>query len=318
MGGVAGALLALFVEPQPAAAATRAVVELGNGIEQWPEAARVRRLIQLELSDVDVPPPHDARSDSKYRGVFVRVLLLNGDLLVELWDRGELQGQSVMSARGEADLRARRIALVSAELARRLANRRAFAAERARRAALKEQQRVREKPAPVLRAAWSLGGHARAAMLLDNAWLFGPGVHSRLRFMNGPDLGIGVGALTGSAHGIEQAGTLQWFEVNLVSTYPVYASRKLGVALGADVGAATLHLSDVAYVDSPSNSESWSARAAALALLQWRLDRSSQLEFGTELGAMLRRVPLRTLEDTSAKLGGFWLGVRLGVDVSGI
>src|SRR5258706_16211119 len=106
------------------------VIEIDSAAEHWVDARSARRLIPLELSDVDVPPAPALRRAAAT--LFFRVLgRPDGALRVELWERGEFHGARVLSASGEnAQLVARRVTLAAAELGRRLSRKRQAQLER--------------------------------------------------------------------------------------------------------------------------------------------------------------------------------------------
>ena len=129
-------LLSLTLVESPGLARGAAVlVEIGDSAESLLDARATRRLVQLELSEIDVPP---ASGNKRARApLFFRVVLVEPDVRVELWERGEYYGARVVSGSNAAgQLGARRVALAAAELARRLQRKRQVQAERERVAEL--------------------------------------------------------------------------------------------------------------------------------------------------------------------------------------
>lgn len=301
------------------ARAAQAVVEVGPGPE-WLQAPVVSRLVQLELSDVDIPEPHDARTHDPLGGVYVRVRVVEGFLVVQLWDRGELEGQRRVAIQEGRSLLPRRVALIAAELARRLAAGRTAQAKRAERQALRDAKLAREDQWTWRGVVPSLGGGARAASIgFGDAWLFGSHVQGRLRFGQGPQLSLGLAALTGPTPTVDGAGASQWFEMSLEPSYSFGLGGKSALSVGADVGAATVHFSGVEAVDAVAGQQqTWSATALLVASYQARLTPSTTLEISPQFGAVLRRIPVMAESGETMRLGGVWAGLRVSVDVAGL
>src|SRR6187431_2323057 len=109
----------------------RAVQQCWSRSVTAPSPRATRRLVQLELSEIDVP---QASANKRSRApLFFRVVLVEPDVRVELWERGEYYGaRGVSGSNAAGQLGARRVALAAAELARRLQRRRHVQAERER------------------------------------------------------------------------------------------------------------------------------------------------------------------------------------------
>src|SRR6478752_3191405 len=124
------------------------VVEIGDSAESLLDARATRRLVQLELSEIDVPA---ASGNKRARApLFFRVVQVGPDIRVELWERGESHGARVVSgSNAGGQLGARRVALAAAELARRLQKKRRIQAERER---LSELARAEEAQREARRA----------------------------------------------------------------------------------------------------------------------------------------------------------------------
>ena len=86
------------------------LVEIGDSAESILDARATRRLVQLELSEIDVPA---ASGNKRARApLFFRVIKVEQDVRVELWERGEYHGARVVSGSNAAgQLGARRVAL---------------------------------------------------------------------------------------------------------------------------------------------------------------------------------------------------------------
>jgi len=201
-------------------------VEIADGAEALLDARATRRLIALELADVNVP-----RLDSAKRArssLFFRVVQVGPDLRVELWERGEFHGARVVSGTNAAgQLGARRVALAAAELARRLQKKRQVQAERELREAA-ARARARDRAARLtldgplaLRPSFELTGVGGAS-----ATLFGPRLLGQWTFAKRARLDGGLAWLAGGApHGSK----LEWLELSIW--------RRLGYASRACAGS---------------------------------------------------------------------------------
>jgi hypothetical protein len=84
--------------------------------------------------------------------------------------------------------------------------------------------------------------------------------------------------------------------------------------LGVSVAAAWVRLGRVRGVDAIlDQSETWSARAAAVFRLEPRLTRQVRLSIGGEAGLLLRQIPFSPLAGGADRVRGLWLGLDLGV-----
>ncbi|MEN9580884.1 MAG: hypothetical protein RJA70_3893 [Pseudomonadota bacterium] len=300
------------------ACAADAVVEVGPGASEWLKADVVKRLVQLELSDVDIPEPFEARTRETLRSVYVRVRVAEGSLWVQLWDRGELEGERRVAIQEERHLLPRRVALIAAELARRLAARRVALAVRAQRLASREAKLLRDRRYEWQGTVPSIGGGARVASLgTGDAWLMGTQLHGRVRFGQGPQLSIGLAALTGPTPGVVGAGATQWLEMSVQPAYSWRIHEKSALSVGADVAAAAVHLTGVRAVDGIlGQQQTWSSRALLVSAFQYRLSRSSTLEISPELGVVLRRMQVASESGPTSRLGGLWIGLCAGIDLA--
>jgi hypothetical protein len=134
------AVLVCALLPARAVRAEAAVLEIESEELGWVEPKVVRRLVALELADLHVPAPKGARGRSVRGGLFVRVLRYETQMVVELWERGELAGQRRLTSEGSSQVRARRIALAAGEIARRLREQRLVDERKSRRRAVKQAQ----------------------------------------------------------------------------------------------------------------------------------------------------------------------------------
>jgi len=294
------------------------VVEIDQHAEQELKDRLTRRIIALELGDVDVPPPPGEGPAPETRTLFVRVLGGDDDTLrVELWEHGEFHGaRRVTSKPGTSQyLRARRIALAAAELARRARRRRLAAARRYERDKEREARlaaaarAAAQPPRLALRA-----GLQAAAVGPGDLWLAGPALAGRLRFRSGVGVELSVAMLGGGAPELDDSPGARWLEVGVSPDVALALSADYALSLGATVSAASVHLNDVAAVDDIAGQrDSWSARAGARLQLGVRMSRLAELQAGPELGVVLRPVPVSDRFGERHRLGGLWAGASIGV-----
>jgi hypothetical protein len=283
-------------------------VEIEPRVEASLDARAVRRLIQIELSEVPVPPP----AGESEAALFVRVLSAgNGRVRVELWERGELHGERLVSGgSASASVVSRRVALVAAELARGLMNKRraqAALAERNRRRALREAK---------LRATRTLDGPRALRVggewtLVRHLWLAGPTLDAELHAFGALRIDAGAawtfGVVTPGRTGAESVALRAGIGRRFV------LGSTMDLDFGARAEAALLAFHGLESVDDLRGERtSWSARALLSARLERRLTRSLRLELGALGGAALRRVPLVLADGSALRLGGALFGAELG------
>jgi hypothetical protein len=302
--------MALFAAGTSVARDAPVAVEIGDGAETLLDARATRRLIALELADVNVP-----QQDAKHPrpSLFFRVVQVGPDLRVELWERGEFHGARTVSGSNAAgQLGARRVALAAAELARRLQKKRQMQAERERaeqaarlRARAREARRTLDGPL-ALRPSF-----AGAAIGEASALLFGPRLLGEWSFAEHTRLDGGLAWLAGEG---PEASKVEWLELTLVPSVRLPLDELLDVDLGVDLAAAWVRFGRVRGVDSiPDQSETWSARAAFAVRLEPRLSRKLRLSVGAEAGLVLRELPFEPLSGGTDRLRGVWLSLDLGV-----
>lgn len=300
-----------------ASVAWATVVEVSPPAEKWVDRALLTRLIELELSDVDVPPPPAVDAEVDAPGLYVRIRRVRGRVVVELWDRGQRQGQRRLVPSDSRALTARRIALASGELASRLRDQRLSE----RRAAVIERRRLadelaRPKP-PNISArpfvAAELGG---GAALDGGALLWGPRVRSGLTFGNGGEVAMGAALSAGAARELDGEPRLQWFELSAGAGRWFDLERPFRWRVGADAAVAAVHVADATiWSEAGGVSETWSARATGQLRVCWLLDSSVGLDAFFDAGAVLRKVWLDLGEGERDGVGGLWLGAGVGVTV---
>ena len=244
--------------------------------------------------------------------LFVRVLSVEpGSLRLELWQYGEIQlARSVKLQMDRVRLNARRIALVAAELTRRLKRRRLLAhAEQERREKEQNRKKELERPLPRLTLRPSL----EAALLPGADWVMaGPRLEAGMQLTPSASLHLGGAWLQGS---LSETNS-QWLEFAIMPQYQWALSRSLDLTMRLEAAAASVHLSDVLGVDQIRDQrDTWSARAALGVFFEPRLSRLIKLSMGPSLGALLRPVPYQDSLQVDRRAGGLWLGLKLGVEV---
>jgi hypothetical protein len=302
-------LVALVLAVSVPSRARVAAIEIEPRVEVSLDARAVRRLIQLELSEVVVPPRvGDAEAE-----LFVRVLSsAEGQLRVELWERGEQHGARLVSGLQKTPtVAARRVALAAAELARGLRQKRrllALESERARRRAEREERarlaRTLDGPAALrVGGEWVWG---------RNLWLGGPTLDGELSVLGRLRVDAGAawtfGRLGPGSTGVEslavRAGPARRF---VLGTH-----TDLDFGLRAEADLLTFH--GVYGVDQMRGErQTWSVRALGMARLERRLSRSVRLELGVIGGAALRRVPVTLADGRALRIGGGLVGGELAL-----
>ena len=287
------------------------VVEIGDSAESLLDARATRRLVQLELSEIDVP----AASGNKRAHVplFFRVVQVDQDVRVELWERGEYHGARVVSGSNAAgQLGARRVALAAAELARRLQKKRQLQAARERLAELARAEQAARDARRALDGPLGLRSSVEVASIGElSATLVGPRLLGQWTFARRARIEAGLAWLLGSA---PASANSEWLELSVAPMQRVALAETLDLDLGLSVAAAWLRLTKVSGVDAIADqNETWSARAAAVLRIEPRLSRQLRLSLGMEAGLLLREVPFQSLSGSAERLHGAWLGLGLGV-----
>ena len=294
------------------------MVEFDSRADKLLKARLTRRLIAMELDEVDVPARPDLDSRTSERSLFVRVLgIEEGTLLVEIWEQGELYGQRevTVDAAASQTLSARRIAMATAELARRM--RRKRLAEEARRA--REAERRAAEAAAASRRAEGVrlvmrSGVTGAAVGPSDFWLAGPELDAGLQLGPSAKIQLGMAWLFGGVPALAGAARTRWFEVSLTPSYGFQLDQGLELDVGATAAAAAMHLTGVAAVDDIEGQlDTWSARAAARFELGVELSPLARLQLGPQVGAVLRRVVVEDEDGRRRRLGGPWLGFALSL-----
>jgi hypothetical protein len=277
-----------------------------------------RRLIALEINEVDVPADPAHRSEGPPT-LFFRILAGRGDALdVELWERGILYGRRTLTAsQGSSRLRARRIALAAAELARGMRQARRLEAKRlaeAERQRLLERQRLAETP-PFARLALEPGVEGLASFGSSSLWLVGPRVTGQVRFRDPIRLELGASWMFGRA-ALQNHPGVEWLELSTAVAYARPFTKRVGVWLGARAAAASVHLTRLETVDAiRGRSHTWSARALLETGLELKLHRGFGLSVGPAFGIILRPIPVSSASGNREQLSGMWVGGGVGLVV---
>lgn len=304
LGGALSALLAF-----PARAATEVVIEIDTLAERFLDARATRRLVALELGDVQVP----ASPGGPEPALFFRMLGYGqGVIRVELWERGELHDARLVStSQGSEHLVARRVGLAAAELARglrqrRLASLRRQARERAEAEAdaLKRALSTREGPL-ALRAAIGVQQGKELTLLASSLAL-----ELSLR---GP-LRLDLGARWAGGEDSGVPAPISFLEMTLgpARRFRIGSHVDLDVAPHAALGV--VNVAGASAVDAvPGVRQTWSARAAMAVRLQPRLSRSARASVGVEASLLLHDILAQFPDGRGERYRGFFFGVDLGV-----
>jgi len=287
------------------------LVEIGDSAESLLDARATRRLVQLELSEIDVPA---ASGNKRARApLFFRVVQVGPDIRVELWERGESHGARVVSgSNAGGQLGARRVALAAAELARRLQKKRRIQAERERLSELARAEEAQREARRALDGPFALrSGLEVSSIGALSGILLGPRLLGQWTLSKRSRVEAGFAWLAGRAPASANA---EWLELSLAPMQRVSLAEAVDLDLGLTVAAAWLRLARVRGVDAIlDQNETWSARAAAVVRIEPRLSRQVRLSLGAEAGLLLREVRFQSLTGSAERLHGAWLGLGLGV-----
>lgn len=295
-------------------------IEVTDAAEALLDSRLARRLIALELADVELPASSrntPSRDDKSAKGVrrsevvFVRLLADSDVLTVELWAQGTLTGERRIRVAGTEEHQARRVALASAELARHV-----------REARLLERQRLLREhlfpsvadgaPSYSIDASLGAGVNTRAIWLpaLD-AVLIGPRVSVWARSKQG----VGVELHAAYHHTATLQGLDFWSEVGVRPSWTLSVGSAFRVGVGVSAAAALLDVGRRAVITHARESQqTWSARAGVDALVSYHLTARTALTFNPELGLLLREVNVESRMVGQANVRGLWLGLGLGAE----
>lgn len=261
-----------------------------------------------------MPPPPTLNAAQVAHTLYFRVLAAGADALrVELWGHGELHGaMRITGVGGTSQLRARRVALAAAALARRLRGRRLADARRAAQLAAGTAEQPRQTRALEGRMAFTAGALGALAGPGDLA-LVGPGLGASVRLASGPRLTLGGLWAVGTSPRAADAGA-RWAEISVTPSVAVGLGPRLALDLGATLAGAAVHLSGVRAVDDVAGlGDTWSGRVALRPGLEARVGGEARLFIAPEAGVVLRRIVLEDRDGRRERLGGAWLGLGVGV-----
>lgn len=292
------------------------MIEIDPRAELLVDARATRRLTQLELDDVQVPPA--ATSERPTTELFLRVLgAEDGVVRVELWERGEFCGERRLSvANASTQLGARRVALAAAELARQLRRKRLVERERAERDRRRRALAAERAKNRTLNGPLALASTVRSAWLPEDDWLeLGPGLALEVDLRRGSRLDLGAEWLFGALPDRDVRSSRLGVVFGPARRFVL--SSRLDLDVGLELGVSALHFGSVHAVDGVEGQrETWTARAGLALRLQPRLARDVRLSLGPSAGVALRRVPIEIEPGRRLDLGGPWLGAELGIVIT--
>jgi hypothetical protein len=290
------------------------IVEIDDAASRLLDAQSTRRLIGLELADLDWEAA--AASDAV---LYFRIFATSdGNLTIELWDRGRRYGDRHISSQGNEPVRARRLALASVELARAAIRQQSV-----------EQRRKRHRPRPVdvpssslqLPASLRLLPSARGSTVdFSDLTVAGPRLSAALVFQQGPRLDLGVGWQAGRvrapADGTHDSGAnARWSEIFLAPSYSWHWGDS-EIDLGLQISAAAVSFQDfpVGPVERRSV-HTWSSQLGLLTRYHHALSPSFRLFLELEAGHTLRPIAVWN-PASNDQLAGFWAGLSLGGEIT--
>lgn len=295
--------------------AVAVTVEITDDAQALVDAQLARRLIRLELADVELPKVNGAAPTNRGETVhgheevvFVRLLSQQDTLVVELWAQGALSGERRLSVSPNQQHQARRVALASAELARRVREARVVERHRYLR------KHLAPKPndaAPEYVTKVRVEGAAAIAAVMwpdADALLVGP----RLFLDAVTDVGIGLG-ITAAAFTTTGSATVSSFsELALRPSWQAILGPHLQTSVGLSLGLGQLDVAPSAsFASSDVSRQTWQTKVALDAQLRWVLSPRLSL-FAAPEAALLTRTVEVSLAEQSEKLGGTWFGIALG------
>jgi len=291
------------------------VIEISPRAERVVDSRLTRRLVEIELSDADVPPRPDGAPGAR-QTVYFRVLATSPKTLrVELWDKGDYYGARRLSSADVKELLARRVALAAGALVRDLKIRRA-AEVRALEQQKERLQQQREALAEALRwpAVTVEGKLALAAVGPGDMVLGGPGLAGQFRLRSGSRVGLGATWMVGAVSRASGSPALSWLEVAVTPEHAFRLTPSFDLAVGMTAAAAAVHLNRMSQVDDISaQADTWTTRAVARVMAEPHLGSHTRLSVGPELGIVARRIPVVDEAGDRHRLGGLWIGVSAGL-----
>jgi hypothetical protein len=311
---IAAALVVVPAQADPGP--PRVIVEFSLKAERTLDTRLTRRLVEIELSDAEVPPRPGTVNGERRPTVYFRVLVTAPQTLrIELWDHGEYYGARKLSAQDVPDLVARRVALAAAALVRDMAQRRTVEQANLEREQVRQELMQTELDEARRWPVVDLGARATGALVgPGDMFLVGPGLSGEVRLRSKTRLELGGAWLFGGVPAASGSASASWLEVALTPVQAFSLGSAVELGLGVTVAAAAVHFGRLSAVDdSPGEQDTWSARVAFRPTLEFALGHPARLAIGPELGAVLRRMPVVDESGDRHRLGGVWLGLSLAV-----
>jgi hypothetical protein len=316
--GVVFAGVVFFGGLGAAQAASRVFVEIGETGDRLNPAV-VRRLVALELSEINVPDdPRFDGDEEREVTLHCRVLPEDGALRVEIWALGQSAGARRVSLQGTPALVARRVALAAAELTRRLADVRRAEARRLDREAKEAELAARRRAESERRRRLALGARARGIAFTEGAYWTGPAVGAQLNGDHPLRVELSMSWMAGQLTSLDGAPTWSALELSVEPGWVVPLTPSVDLAVGVPLAAALVNTQGEVTVDRiPGQRDTWTARGGLSAHVQPRLSRHLRLDASLAGGWVLRSVPLDRTEGSAdvhrERLGGPWVEVSVGV-----
>lgn len=316
IGVALGAAAVLFAAPSHAVGVN---VEVSEEAETMVDARLARRLIRLELADVELPHVPGAvpsgRLGAAARGsdeiVFVRLLRQGEFLVVELWAQGTFSGERHLTIAANEQHQARRVALASAELARRLRETRVVERQRVLRQHLVSNQ---EPQAPLYVTKLNTGisvGLSAARWVGAKATLVGPEAQMWGISEYGVGLGVAVSSLTSANSGLVRS----WTELALRPQWQLSPARDWLLGVASSLGAGLVDITpDASFRGSRESHQTWATNVGLDLLVGWRPSPRLGLLLEPKGGLMTRTLSVVEGEQT-LQVGGPWVGVTIGARV---
>lgn len=319
--GATSALFAMLSLARPASADLAWSLSLPSGNREHPnlEAHRAlfERTMAIELKDEQIVGR--AGEDQATLSLYIRVNYEGPNLRVEVWDRGDEAGERLISGSGGPGLVARRVALTTVELLRKLSRRRSIEQKRRLEAELqakREEEREREGRE---RERPRLVSSLRAAGFPSAGAAFGPelGVQlngdAPLRF--GVSLGYGAGFLELSPSSeAEATPSFSLLSCELLLGYVVPVTVRGEFSFGPYARASALHKNGPVALPSGEH-DALTATGGLYVGFDASVSRSIGLFARGDAGVVL--APLALMVDESAtRLEGLSLGLSLGMTLA--
>lgn len=316
----ASALLAILSVAQPAAADVTWSLALPNGTtEQNLERHRAlfERTIAIELKDEQIVGR--AGEDETALSLYIRVSYEGPNLRVEVWDRGDEAGERLISGSGGPGLVARRVALTTVELLRKLSRRRSVEKKRMLEAELQAQREEererweRERERPRLVSSIAALGLPSAGLVLGPSLGVLLNGDAPLRF--GVSLGYGAGFLDRTpTREDEPAWAFSLLSAELLFGYVIPATARGEVSLGPYVRASAFHKNGPVALPSGER-DTLTATGGLFLQFEASASRSLGLFARGDAGVVLTPIAL-TAGESAARLEGLSLGLSLGMTLA--